>query len=78
MMGDNRYNSYDSRMWGYVPEDHILGKPLFTFFSLRKVIGINDIGEPLIEGNNMIYETKAKSDNSMSFISWDRIFRKIE
>lgn len=78
MMGDNRYNSYDSRMWGYVPEDHILGKPLFTFFSLRKVIGINDIGEPLIEGNNMIYETKAKSDNSMSFIRWDRIFRKIE
>ena len=34
MMGDNRHNSLDSRMWGFVPEDHIAGKPLFVWFSL--------------------------------------------
>ena len=34
MMGDNRHNSADSRMWGLVPEDHIAGKPLFVWFSL--------------------------------------------
>ncbi len=33
LMGDNRHNSLDSRAWGYVPEDHIVGKPLFIFFS---------------------------------------------
>ena len=33
MMGDNRHSSLDSRSWGFVPEDHIVGKPLFIFFS---------------------------------------------
>ncbi|MES2810556.1 MAG: signal peptidase I [Bacteroidota bacterium] len=33
MMGDNRHDSLDSRFWGYVPEDHIIGKAMLTFFS---------------------------------------------
>lgn len=36
MMGDNRHNSEDSRYWGFVPEDHIVGKPVFIWMSIEQ------------------------------------------
>ena len=36
MMGDSRHNSLDSRYWGFVPADHIVGKPLFIWFSVNQ------------------------------------------
>jgi len=39
MMGDNRHNSIDARAWGFVPHNHVIGKPVFIWMSID---GIND------------------------------------
>ena len=44
MMGDNRHNSADSRSWGFVPEDHIVGKPILVWLSIDKDRSLFDGG----------------------------------
>jgi len=63
MMGDNRDNSLDSRFWGYVPEDHIVGKPLFVFFS--------------IQYHNAIDPQTGRQEQKFVKVRWNRVFKGI-
>mgnify|MGYP001181668720 CR=1 FL=1 len=54
MMGDNRQNSADSRFWGFVPENHIVGKALFTWMSWDKY----KEGWPKIRWNRLFRSVK--------------------
>jgi len=56
MMGDNRHNSADSRFWGFVPEDHIVGKASFVWLSVDKFKTWGDKGK--IRWNRMFKKIK--------------------
>ena len=47
MMGDNRHRSEDSRYWGFVPEDHIVGKPVFVWMSIDQNESWKNIGQKI-------------------------------
>lgn len=67
MMGDNRHNSEDSRFWGFVPEDHVVGKALFIWLSLKYDV-------------NRITRLDGTPTETRKFkgIRWNRIFKGIE
>lgn len=64
LMGDNRHNSADSRSWGVVPFDHVVGRPVFVWFSMK------DPAKNPISGKNL-FGSLTKNSHDGKF-RWDR------
>jgi signal peptidase I len=67
MMGDNRQNSADSRYWGVVPEDHIVGKPVFVWMSIK-----DPKNNPISGKMSLIKSIKLGSEKGK--YRWNRFF----
>jgi len=71
VLGDNRNNSRDSRYWGFVPRENIVGRPLVIYFSIRG-ISPNDSsplpGDTMARGNPLVSAL-------LDFARWERMFQ---
>ncbi len=70
MMGDNRQNSLDARYWGYVPFDHVIGKPVFVWMSISGVeLGLKNIKNWVIN-TNRVFTTVGGSGKPTSYFPY--------
>ncbi len=73
VLGDNRNNSRDSRYWGFVPRENIVGRPFVIYFSIRGISPADPTplpGDRLAHGNNLVSAL-------LDFARWDRMFQVV-
>ncbi len=71
VLGDNRNNSRDSRYWGFVPRENIVGRPFVIYFSVRGISPTDPTplpGDTLSHGNSLLSAV-------LDFARWDRMFQ---
>lgn len=73
-LGDNRWNSMDSRYWGFIPYDAIVGRPLFVYWSWPTAADRNKDGVP----NQYDPEEALSLWERIAAIRWGRMFQSIE
>jgi signal peptidase I len=77
VMGDNRNDSEDSRYWGFVPREAIVGKPLLIYFSLQQ----HDTDDPGTLTQNALADQRrqhsSKIDSLVDFARWGRTFQVV-
>jgi signal peptidase I len=73
VMGDNRDNSADSRYWGFVPQDAIVGRPLLIYWSVRETSGEENAsswGEKIRDISEILFHLPSR-------VRWDRMFQEV-
>jgi len=74
MMGDNRQNSLDARYWGYVPFDHVVGKPVFVWMSISGVeLGLSNF-KNWVFNKERIFTTVGGNGKPVSYLPYFLVF----
>jgi signal peptidase I len=74
VMGDNRDDSYDSRYWGFVPQENVIGRPLIIYWSLRSFS--DDVPQSPSVGDKILHFLHAAL-HIFQITRWDRTFRLV-
>jgi signal peptidase I len=73
VLGDNRNFSRDSRYWGFVPRDNIVGRPFVIYFSLREP-SATDVAEL---ADDRLGQQNNPWNRIMEFARWNRVMRVV-
>ena len=77
VMGDNRNDSEDSRYWGFVPREAIVGKPLVIYFSLQQHDGDDSGTLTQTAVADQRRQNPSKIDSLVDFARWGRTFQVV-
>jgi signal peptidase I len=74
VMGDNRDDSYDSRWWGFVPQENIIGRPLLIYWSVRST---DDLASSSSSVGDKIYHFGHAVTHIFQITRWNRTLRLV-
>jgi signal peptidase I len=74
VMGDNRDDSSDSRYWGFVPRENIVGRPLLIYFSLRAA----ELQPPATSVSDKLLNAAVRFEHAFQDIRWKRVVRLVK
>jgi signal peptidase I len=75
VLGDNRDQSLDSRYWGFVPRENIVGRPLFIYFSLTQADDDDDEEVATPASGDKLFTLRARISHVLGDVRWRRILR---